>query len=239
MSSGPLSSIKTAPDEPRTLNERIYLQLREDILNGKLSPGTKLRFEMLKTMYAAGTSTLRESLSRLAAENLVVGEGQRGFTVAPVSLGELHDLTRTRQDLESIALRRSIEQGDDDWEAAVLAASHLLSKMTDPATGRLVLLPDETVRRHRAFHLALVSACDSAWLLHFIRLLYDQSERYRRFSTLHATVPRDTAAEHRELVEATLGRNADRAERLLREHLEHTAEVVTAISASWAGGKEE
>jgi GntR family transcriptional regulator, carbon starvation induced regulator len=235
MSSGPLSSIKTAPDEPRTLNERIYLQLREDILNGKLSPGTKLRFEMLKTMYAAGTSTLRESLSRLAAENLVVGEGQRGFTVAPVSLGELHDLTRTRQDLESIALRRSIEQGDDDWEAAVLTASHLLSKMTDPATGRLVLLPDETVRRHRAFHLALVSAC----LLHFIRLLYDQSERYRRFSTLHATVPRDTAAEHRELVEATLGRNADRAERLLREHLEHTAEVVTAISASWDGGKEE
>lgn len=230
---------KAPQDEPKTLNERIYLQLRQDILNGKLSPGAKLRFEMLKAMYSAGTSTLRESLSRLAAENLVTTEGQRGFAVAPVSIAELRDITQTRQDLESVAIRRSIAQGDDDWEAMVLAASHRLSKMTDPSTGRLVLLPDENVRRHRAFHLSLVAACGSAWLLHFIGALYDQSERYRRFSTLHAVVPRDTAAEHRDLVDAVLARDADRAVHLLCDHLDRTAEVVAAISASWndaAGG---
>ena len=143
--SSDLFLIKTAPDEPRTLNERIYLQLREDILNGKLSPGTKLRFEMLKTMYAAGTSTLRESLRVWRRRTWSSAKGNAVSRLPRYRLGELHDLTRTRQDLESIALRRSIEQGDDDWEAAVLAASHLLSKMTDPATGRLVLLPDETV----------------------------------------------------------------------------------------------
>ncbi len=70
----------------RTLIERTYGQLREDILDGKLVPGEKLLVEHLKSRYDVGAGTVREALSRLVSEAMVVAEGQRGFTVAPVSL---------------------------------------------------------------------------------------------------------------------------------------------------------
>jgi len=217
----------------KTLAERIYKQLSRDILGGKLEPGVKLRFEFLRTHYDAGTSTLRESLSRLAAEGLVVAEGQRGFRVAPVSPKDLWDITRLRQQLETEAVRRAIAAGDDHWEAEVVAAYHRLSKLKDKKTGRLTLLADESVQRHRAFHFALFSACDSLWLIRFLSTLYDHSERYRRFSTLYATKPRNSDEEHRKIMQAVLDRDAKLASSLLHDHLERTAVVVSSIADSW------
>ena len=57
----------------------MYLRMRQDILSGKLKPGSKLRFTDLAENYKAGNSTLRESLSRLTADRLVIAQGQRGF----------------------------------------------------------------------------------------------------------------------------------------------------------------
>ncbi len=217
----------------KTLSERIYNQIRRDILEGKLDPGLKLRFELLRSKYDAGTSTLRESLTRLTAEGLVVAEGQRGFRVAPVSLKDLWDITRLRQQLETEAVRRSIAIGDDRWESEVLAAYHRLSKLRDKKTGQLLLLTDETVERHRTFHFSLFSACDSPWLIRFISTLHDHSERYRRFSTLHATRPRRTHDEHKAILAAIMARDATLACSLIHEHLESTAKVVSSIAKDW------
>lgn len=232
-------SVPTDLDAPesreKTLSERIYNQIRRDILGGKLDPGLKLRFELLRGKYDAGTSTLRESLTRLTAEGLVAAEGQRGFRVAPVSLKDLWDITRIRQQLETEAVRRSIAIGDDRWESEVLAAYHRLSKLRDKKTGRLMLLTDETVERHRAFHFSLFSACDSPWLIRFISTLYDHSERYRRFSTLYASKPRRTHDEHRQILDAIMARDATLACSLLHEHMESTAKVVSSIAKNWQG----
>ena len=135
----------TSENREKTLSERIYNQIRCDILSGKLDPGLKLRFELLRGKYDAGTSTRREGLTRLAAEGLVAAEGQRGFRVAPGSPKDLWDITRLRQQLETEAVRRSIATGDDRWESEVLAAYHRLSKLRDKESGRLMLLTDESV----------------------------------------------------------------------------------------------
>jgi DNA-binding GntR family transcriptional regulator len=66
---------------PKTLGEAAYLKLRQDILSGKLKPGTRLRFAEIAKDYEAGVSTLREALSRLTSDRLVIAEGQRGFGV--------------------------------------------------------------------------------------------------------------------------------------------------------------
>jgi hypothetical protein len=52
----------------------------------------------------------------------VVVDEQRGFSVAEVSLAELKDLTLARTALESVMLPLAMAQGDDDWEARIVAA---------------------------------------------------------------------------------------------------------------------
>src|ERR1700682_6076996 len=81
----------TAEAGSRTLIERAYAQLRDDIIEGRLAPGEKLRFDTLKAHYQVGAGTLREAITRLVSDALVVAEGQRGFRVAPMALEDLQD----------------------------------------------------------------------------------------------------------------------------------------------------
>ncbi|MEO8859573.1 MAG: GntR family transcriptional regulator, partial [Burkholderiaceae bacterium] len=122
------------PQNPteKTLAERAWRLLRDDILNGKLAPDTRLRINLLQQTYGIGLSPLREALLRLLSEGLVIAEGQRGFAVAPVSLEELYDLSRARTSLDIGALTQAMAQGGPDWEAQVIAANHLLSRTPLP-----------------------------------------------------------------------------------------------------------
>ena len=72
---------------PETIGENVYRRIRTDIIFGRAKPGQKLRLDRLKDEYQASVSTLREILNRLSSEGLVLAEGQRGFEVAPVSVG--------------------------------------------------------------------------------------------------------------------------------------------------------
>lgn len=214
----------TADSQSKTLMGSVYDRLRRDIVDGALPPGARLRFEELRESYGVGLSPLREALTRLAAEKLVILEQNCGFHVAPISRSDLKDLLFMRQEIESLAILRSIERGDDQWEAAIVAAIHALGK-------RQSLTPDghidpEWETRHRRFHDSLVAACDSPRLLLYRQQLTDHADRYRRLSHRYSLSGRDHLAEHCALSDAVVARDAAQANRLIRQHLGRTVDII-------------
>jgi DNA-binding GntR family transcriptional regulator len=164
-------------DQPRTLIETAYRQLRRDIIDGRHPAGQKLRVEHLKFQYQVSAGTLREALALLASDSLVVSQGQRGFQVAPMSLTDLEDLTRVRVLLECEAVEESIRLGRDSWEADLVSAFHKLSLAEERLHTDAAGTYDEWEARNRQFHEALVGACRSAWLRKLRAQLYQQSVR--------------------------------------------------------------
>lgn len=215
-----------ATREPKTLVEAAYHRLRRDIIEGIRPPGEKLRVEHLKDDYEVGAGTLREALLMLATDGLVIGQGQRGFRVAPISLSDFEDITRTRVLLECDALRQSIELGDDVWEASVVAAFHRLTRAEQKLADHTAPSLEEWEARNRGFHEALIAACPSRWIRHFQNILYQQSERYRRIALFRQTIARDIHAEHQAIFEATIERDADTACAILAEHILRTLEAI-------------
>lgn len=214
----------------RTLVEYAYEALRQDILRGALPPGERLRVEALKDTYKVGAGTLREALTLLVGEALVTAEGQRGFRVAPISLADFQDGVRVRKLLEIEALRESIKAGDDDWEADIVAAFHRLSKVEEQfQSADPQALSGEWEIRNRAFHDALIGASRSRWLNHFLDILYQQSERYRRIALAGKATKRDVHAEHEAIKEAALRRDADEACRLSELHIDRTFEALSKM----------
>lgn len=211
---------------PRSLIESAYRQLRAAIIHGRHQPGVRLRVEHLKDQYQVSAGTLREALALLVSDSLVVTQAQRGFRVAPMSLADIEDLTKTRTLLECAALRQSLMHGDDEWEARVVSTYHRLSR----AEERLAVDPagvfDEWENRNRAFHDALTSASPSRWILHFQHLLYHQAERYRRLSAVTTAVPASVHEEHRAIFEAAMARNVEEADRLLARHIHFALSVI-------------
>jgi len=209
----------------KTQSERVFDALRADILACRLEPSAKLRINELAETHEVSLGAVREALSRLGAEGLVLAESQKGYRVTPLSVAELLDLTDARIEIERLALKRSIARGDLDWETGLVGAWHRLSRLDERAEsdGKLA---DGWAIAHAAYHRALVAACGSTKLLQIRFQLYEQAERYRRYSTPLADVKRDVAGEHQGIFEAAMARDGVLACRLLAEHLQRTVSVI-------------
>ncbi|WP_265447046.1 GntR family transcriptional regulator [Flexivirga meconopsidis] len=215
-----------ASTKQRANTEAVYAQVRADVLGGVHRPGERLKFSALCERYGASVSVVREALSRLAEQGLVVSEPRIGFAVRAMTVDDLRDLTMTRIELETLALRKAIERGDVDWESQIVAAHHRLERTAmftdDDAPPRV---SDDWEVAHAAFHGSLLSGCDSPWLLGIATTLRDAAEFYRRWSQI-VEPDRDACGEHRAILEAALARDADLATERLREHYQRTADIV-------------
>lgn len=218
-------------DSPARQNLGIsaYHWLKRDIIRGVYPPDEKLLMSTLKSRYDLGVGPLREALSQLVAERLVVAISQRGYRVAPMSLTELRDIYDARAHLEGLILELAIARGDDAWEADILAKAHTLSKVVEVSGPEEVL--DVWDNRHKAFHTAIAAGCGSHHLLQARAGLFDQAERYRHLwlcETVFSTDALETKRqEHAALVEAILARDSTRATHLMREHLMTPVPIIT------------
>jgi len=224
-------------DKPSASNEdhdtligKAHAELKNNIISGRHQPGEKLRVEHLKRQYGVSSSTLREALTMLISDHLVIAEGQRGFRVKPVSIRDLIDLNRIRIVLEKEAIRQSVMHGDIEWEEKIVSSFHLLDRATKALTknpGDKQLF-DKWERWHTTFHLSLFAADPSEWMQRFLMIAYQQCERYRNiFHLLTQDLARyersrDIESEHKQIFEAVLARDADAASQLLEEHLLRT-----------------
>lgn len=210
----------------KSLTGVAFDRIREDILLGRLRPDERLRINNLTERYNVGATAVREALSRLVADDLVVAEDQRGFCVSPISKADLLDLTQTRVDIEGLALSKAIEGGDVEWESGVVSAFHRLSRCSLP-TDQGGELHRQWGLVHRQFHESLLAGCMSPWLLRLTNLLFDKSERYRNLAELKAESGfRDVGAEHKALMDAALQRNASLARQLIADHFWATTNIL-------------
>lgn len=214
-------AVKSGKEFGKTIAANVAHRLRSDIVACQLKPDESLKFDNLRQKYGASFTTLREALTSLVADGLVAVEEQRGFRVAPVSLKDLLDLTHVRLLVEKEALRLSIQNGKDDWEIGVIASLHRLSRIEGRADGNPVSDPDWK-DAHREFHLALIAGCQSPTLIVLHKTLFVRAERYRSLSAALRPVPRDKQGEHRALMQASIGRDAEHAVTLIDKHIRST-----------------
>ena len=218
-------------DAPVPLTEQALLSLRRDVTFGVFEPGQKLKLEALQTRYGLSSSPLREALSKLSQEGLVRADERKGFRVADISRADLQDITRMRLMLDVQALQSAMQAGDAEWEATVVAAHYKLDKLERTLPDGPVVLDEVWVSTHRAFHLAMLGACQSPRLLQWCANLFDQAERYRQFSARHRKTNRRKAAEHRRLMETVIKRDIPTACQLLEDHISSTQHnVLTALN---------
>ncbi|MFB9886193.1 DNA-binding transcriptional regulator CsiR [Balneatrix alpica] len=223
--------MKAEVDSKQNRGLAILQDLKADILRGYFAPGEKLLMSALKERYGVGVSPIREALSQLVSEQLVVAQSQRGFKVSPISRDELLDIYETRAHIEALALELALERGDDQWEAQIVAEAHRLFKI-DVSSYAADTLLEVWEERHRAFHQAMVKGCGSVQLLQVRQILYDRAERYRRLwlkeTLMNAESLARSKALHQDLLEAVLSRDKVAVKALIHPHLMKPVEVIKA-----------
>jgi DNA-binding GntR family transcriptional regulator len=211
---------KQIGDKSLSLVDRVHATIRDSILSGEYPPASRLLVAKIAQESGASSIPVREALRRLEAERLVVLELNRGATVAPISMEDLHDIYETRIIVEGQALRRAIPHLTPERLAEARRAVAAMTSLLRQGRNRKALEP------HRAFHFALYEPAASPWSLHLITQLWTSAERYLRLSAGLRDNPEEFAAEHEAVLEAVKGGDADVAVARLAEHLRRTASLL-------------
>lgn len=206
--------------------DRVFHRIRADILSVSLKPSQKLRIADLTEKYQVSLGVVREALSRLVADGLVVTESQKGFRVAPVDTTDLIHLTEARIRIEHICLAESLAAANITWESEVMAAHHCLAHIPPLIDDDVPTINPSWANSHARFHSALVAGCKNTWLLRMRHMMQERSERYRWLSVPIDAGQRDVASEHKGIADAALARDLPGLNELIAAHFNRTTQII-------------
>jgi DNA-binding GntR family transcriptional regulator len=199
-----------------TKTDMAYWQVRQEILDGTLAPGTSLDQEALATRLGLSTTPVREALRRLESERLVIGRAHRDTFVAELSRELLADTYDVRLTLDPMAVSL----------AAKVAKNAELQVIGDLARVQPSDDPVEQLQQNRALHRAIYSACGNEVLIGVLDLLWDRSDRYRLITIREERDPTHLRHEHVGIADAVTARNGRLAARLTKAHLMQSFQLI-------------
>jgi GntR family transcriptional regulator, carbon starvation induced regulator len=204
----------------RTLAGHAEQVLREMIFSGDLAPGVRISAEEVAENLGMSPIPVREALRSLASRGLVEAIAHRGFQVRPADRADFAETYQLRMLLDPFAAKLAVPRMNAE---AITELDRALDRFE-----RTIRTEDHASydADHRAFHFAIYNHCGSRWLLDFEEMLWENSQRYQRISTVIRGTPEDRVAEHRAIAQACRSGDAEAAMRLIHQHLERTRTVV-------------
>jgi len=201
---------------------RIADDLRSGILDGSLGPGVQLKQERLASAFGVSRIPVREALSRLQAEGLVVHEPNKGMSVAAPTLADVCEALDIRLALESRALALALPRMTE----TVLARCERILARYDTAT-----TPLEWTTLNLKFHLNLYEPAQRPRLLAMIERVVTEIDRSVRMHISRTVGREDPQADHYAIVEACRKRDEAGALRRLEQHIGETQKALRAAAA--------
>ena len=215
---GVLDDAETRVTTAPRIADQVHAILRGQIISGELLPNQRLTERGLSATLGVSPTPVREAISQLEYERLLVRVDGRLFVAAP-DARRLHELSLVQAALRGVAARLAAENASDDELAEIAAAYD--GPSADPAEQPK---PDDVrlreFRRRRRFHELIDQAAHNPTLSDMIATTTAFDFQQKSRALLHGAFPEPhpATAEHREILDALLARDGTRAEALMREH---------------------
>ena len=198
---------------PIALYQEVAERLRQRIFSHELPPGTWVDEQALAEHYGISRTPLREALKVLASEGLVTLKPRRGCYVTEISERDLDEVFAVMSMLEGECARSSATK------ASAADLERLRAIHTDLENATAAGDIDGFFEANQAFHLALQEIADNRWLLQVIEDLRKVIKLSRHHSLFSEGRLAQSLAEHRDILQALLARDAACAETLMRAHI--------------------
>jgi DNA-binding GntR family transcriptional regulator len=199
-----------------------YLEMRNQILQGKLKPGSRVDYVQLSAALGVSITPLREALRRLEADHLVVRNAHRDVVVAALTRAEAAELVTVRRELDLLAARLAAEQISQEELAR---ARKLVACQDEEAALRylqdagLPVAVGGMLNVNRAFHRMVYCGSHNQVLIQYRDAISTRAERYVIVARQMTTVPPgDYRLLHEKLLSALEARDAEAAMDLMRAH---------------------
>jgi len=209
----------------KPIREIIYEYLREAILDGRLKPGERLVERDLAEKFRASRTPIREALRKLETEEFLEYLPRRGDIVKGVNPEDIEEVYVLREMLEALAVRRSVAHLTD----ADIDILRLVVEKTNCAQQEQRVT--DVIAGLREFDMILLNASQMKRLRVFVNSLQESLRSYRKFNLSNPDRRKQAVREHQEIFAAILSRDADRAEGLVRRHIQAARDTLLSFMA--------
>ena len=209
---GPLHTVVLQSSSARSQGERAYLLIRDQIVTLKLAPGSVIEEASLRQELGLGRTPIREALQRLAHENLVTFVPHRGTFVSDINLTDLHRLTEVRTELEGYAARLAAERATKSDRAQMQTLIAELGAIDESDVHNLM-------RHDQRIHRLVYQATRNAFLQAMLEESFNLSLRIWFLGLDRGVRIKQAVEEHRQLLDAIVSHEAQRAESIMRQHV--------------------
>jgi DNA-binding GntR family transcriptional regulator len=216
------SALPVAPAPRGTLQDHVYRELCELILNGEIAPGQLITIQAIADACGVSTMPVREALQRLTVARVLTVISGRSIGIPPLTTERMRDLRRVRLEVETLAA---------DWAAPLVTEEQLL-RMEDILKKLEAAVRagerKEYVRLNRAFHFGIYAAAGSDVLRAIIENLWLQISPY--FHLLHASGNYPQAnAQHQMMLQGLKDRNGAAVRHALRNDIEEASRILAKL----------
>jgi DNA-binding GntR family transcriptional regulator len=157
-----------------TVQDRVYVALRDQLMRGGFEPGQKLKIAELATAFGTSAMPVRDALNRLTVERALETLPSRTVRVPALSKDALQDLRETRFAIEGLAIARAASNMTADCRVTL---TRLIEAQTEKDSEHI---SEESAEQNRAFHFAIYRQSGSAVLMPIIESLWLQFGPYLR-----------------------------------------------------------
>lgn len=216
------------PDDIKTIPERVFCQLREDIVEGRIAAGSKISEAELAGRYGTSRGPLREAISQLAAVGLIERRPNVGARVIELSSGQLLDIFHVRESLEGMAARQAAErmQGPEISRLHETLAAH--RQQIDEEDGQAYIQESGDVD----FHYRIILGSGNRYLIKLLcHDLYHLVRMYRYQFGMRSKRGPSALKEHQAIVDAIERGDGEMAELMMRAHVRASRENVERMLA--------
>lgn len=210
-----------------TLTDKAYVGLRTLICTGELAPGDCLSEPELQETLGVGRTPIREAIRALAADHLIEVFPRRGTFVAGVDPRNLRAMSEVRAQLEPMAARLAAERRSD---ADLIQFRGALAQLAELEQGDLREQERALIDLDSQIHQLIYRATQNAYLANDLDRYYIHSLRIWNLGLGRVGHLRQAVLEHKELLEAIIQGDSDRAFNVMSKHVtEFEAEIARAF----------
>ena len=201
----------------QSLQEQVYQALKQIILEGNLSSGERVVETKLAKQLQVSRTPIREAISQLKREKLIVSGSNGGFSVATLSVHDAIQLYDCRIALEQLSVGDACKQITSkqlkQLEKYVLLAEKLIGSKPFKSNSLKLLEVDYQ------FHHLIAESSGNRWLLTLLEQVFDQMRLLRVYTTQHNPGVLEIRLEHRQIYDAIASKDTDLAQTTIKEHL--------------------
>lgn len=213
----------------RTKTDLVYQELRRQILDGRFPPGARIVVDQLALELGTSKVPVREAIVRLAGEGWLEMRPHVGATIPELRPEEIVETSLIRSVVEGAAVRLAASH----MTAATLDRLRSLLTQMERAVTDVARYPELNAK----FHAAAFEACPHPNLRSMAQSLLEKSFRLRTVRFLPEYLA-ESQIEHRNLVTALERGDGQRAEEIIRHHVEHAGELLSQYAQHHRGQDE-